>query len=510
MNLNEIFQIAWTYLRSMWRFRWYSLVLTWLVVVIGWVYVGTMPDQYKVDAKLYVDTESVLRPLMRGLTLESNIGNRLRLLSKTLLSRPNMEKLSRLSDLDVTATNPQQMERLLNNLSDNIILRTDRRDTNLYNISYSNRNPEVANKVVKGLLTILVESTLGESRENSSTAQEFLDRQIAEYGDRLASAEQKLNDFKRKNAKLMPTLRKGYFQSLQTSQVELEKSELNLKEATNKRDEIQRQMRGEEPVLGLGTPQKSKYVSSPLDTKIVELKDQRNELLLKYTELHPQVVSIDEKIKLLESQKRGEVTEKETGVATEPDLDKNPVYQQLKISLAQTETQIATLSVRVKEFKDRTKSLQSMVDTIPNVETELSKLTREYEVNKKNYNALVSRLETAKMSEEVEQTGEGVKIRVIDPPSFPNSPSGPNRKILNTAVLAIGLVVGLALSFVFSQIKPVFHEHRELRNELGLPVLGSVSRIKTSELLEKKKIEYGVFVGSTSVLFLSYGLVLII
>ena len=508
MNLHELIQLVWTYLRSMWRFRWYAMALAWVVVLSGWIFVGRMPDIYSVSSKLYVDTESVLRPLMRGLTLETNISQRLRLMTKTMLSRPNMEKLARLTDLDVTATTPQQMDRLLTGLSKDVILRTDRRDPNLYDISYSHKDPEIAKKVVQGLLTIIVEGTLGESQENSSTAQQFLDKQIKEYEARLVETEEKLKAFKRKNTKMMPTLRKGYFQSLQSTQIEQERAELELKEATNKRTELLRQMKGEEPVFGILESPRRQLVNSPIDSKIKDLKDQRNDLLLKYTELHPQIVSIDEKIKLLEAQKRGEVSEEETGVAIEPELDKNPVYQQIKMSLAQTETQIATLTVRVKEFKDRIQNLQNMVDTIPDIETELGKLNRDYEVNKKKYDTLVSRMETAKMSEDVEQTGDGVKIRVIDPPILPRSPSGPNRLLFNIATFVLAIGMALALSFVLSQIRPVYHDQRSLRLSTGVPVLGSVSRIWTPELLKKKKVEYGGFIAAFSVLFISLGLIL--
>lgn len=484
------------------------MALAWLIVVSGWVFVNRMPDVYTVTARLYLDTESVLRPLMRGLALESNISQRLSLLTKTLLSRPNMEKLARLADLDVTATTTQKMDKLLTDLSDNIRLRTDRRDPNLYDISYSHNNPEIAKKVVQGLLTIIVESTLGESRENSSTAQQFLDKQIKEYETRLTETEEKLKQFKTKNTAMMPTLRTGYFQSLQTTQIELERAELELKEASNRRSELIRQMKGEEPVFGIVESSQKQQINSPLDSKIKDLKDQKNDLLLKYTDLHPQIVSIDEKIKLLEAQKRGEVSEKETGVASEPELDKNPVYQQIKLSLAQTEAQIATLQVRVKEYRERIDKLQNMIDTIPQIETELGKLNRDYTLNKKNYDALVARLETAKMSQDVEQTGDGVKIRVIDPPILPRTPSGPKRGILNAGVFVVAVALALVVSFFLSQLRPVFHDQRTLRLSTGIPVLGSVSRIWTPDLQKKKKIEYGGFIAAISILFISFGLVL--
>ena len=163
----EIFQEVYSHLRSMWRFRWYAMGLAWIIVIVGWMGVYLIPDKYTVTSRVHVDTESVLRPLLRGLAIEPNISQRLRIMSRTLLSRPNMAKLARMTDLDIKAGNQKELDKIIDRLASNIRLKSDRRNNNLYQLTYTGPDPKVAKNVVQNLLTIFVESSLGQSRENT-------------------------------------------------------------------------------------------------------------------------------------------------------------------------------------------------------------------------------------------------------------------------------------------------------------------------------------------------------
>ena len=102
--MQEVIAQAMTYLWGIWRHKWLALGLAWIVALAGWAYVWQMPESYVATAKLYVDTNSVLRPLMRGLAITPDVNQRMSMMSRTLLSRPNLEKLARMTDLDLQAT----------------------------------------------------------------------------------------------------------------------------------------------------------------------------------------------------------------------------------------------------------------------------------------------------------------------------------------------------------------------------------------------------------------------
>lgn len=493
--MQEIIDQILGHLRSTWRFRWYIHLIAWPLCAAGWVYVYQMPDVYKASARVFVDTQSVLRPLLRGLAIDSNIGQEVGLMTRTILSRPNLEKIARMTDLDLSVTTPEAMESQLNRLRRTIKFSGGERG-NLYNISYEDRNPDLAKSVVQSVLTLFVETSLGGSRKDSTDAQQFLDEQIKNYEDKLIAAEEELKAFKRKNLGQMPGAGKEYYSSLQSAQEQLASAELLLNEATNRRDELQRQLRGEEPTFGIvAPPVTQQFANSALDVRIQNLQTRLDDLLLQYTNKHPDVTALQRTIKNLEQQKDKELEQirQSTPEHTAGNLETNPVYQQLKISLGQAEANVAGLKVRVQRHKSTVDKLVRSVDTIPEVEAEFQRLNRDYGVYKSNYDTLVQRRESARISEKAGQSSDNVKFRVVDPPFVGGEPVSPNRPVLISGVLAGGFIFGLAFAFFMSQLKPTYDSPRNITNDLAVPVFGTVSRVWTGNMHFKRRMDVLVF-----------------
>lgn len=499
--MQEILQQILVYLRAMWRYRWYAMVSAWVIVLIGWFVVARMPDQYSASARVYVNTDTMLRPLLRGLTVQTDVGQRLRLMTKTLLSRPNMEKVARMTDLDIKAKTPEAMEGLLNSLASKIHIGTTRRE-NLYTISYENHDPQVAKRVVQALLTIFVETTLGESRADTDSAQKFLDQQISDYEKKLVEAENRLMDFKRKNMGMLPGQGGDFFSRLETATSELQQAKLSMREAQNRRDELKRQLEDAEDASSQYMVPETP-VTSALDARIQNLETTLDQLLLKYTPEYPDVKEIKRTIAALKKQKQEELAAMTHNPQDNVGAD-NPMQQQLRLALGEADANLAAMKVRVNEYEERINKLQKLVDTLPVVETELKRLNRDYSINKKNYDQLVSRRESAKLSEEAGQTGDDVRFKVIDPPRVPLKPSGPNRLLYSTLVLIVGIGAALGLAFLLSQIKPTIYDRKTLRHISGLPVFGSVSKVWTSEGLIRRRMEIAGFSAVSVLLALSF------
>ena len=147
------------YLRAAWRRRWMGVIIAWLVCGVGWVAVYTIPNQFESSARLFVDADAVLTPLLRGLAADSAPTTQLEILQRTLLSRPNLEKLVSKTDLDLTLNSPSDRERLLTRLASEIHVNPQTK--NLFTITYRDKSPKVAHDVVQTLLTIFVESATG-------------------------------------------------------------------------------------------------------------------------------------------------------------------------------------------------------------------------------------------------------------------------------------------------------------------------------------------------------------
>jgi len=184
--------------KGVWKYRWYSAVIAWVFVLAGGIKVYTLPDDYQASARVFVDTQSILKPLLSGMTTIPNVEQQVSIMSRTLLSRPNLEKVLRMVDLDIKAKTVKDHEQLINNLASQIAITGTGRD-DLYTLSYSNENPKLAKEVVQSLLTIFVEGSFGDKKQDTANAVQFIDTQIKSYEEKLVTAENALKDFKLKN-----------------------------------------------------------------------------------------------------------------------------------------------------------------------------------------------------------------------------------------------------------------------------------------------------------------------
>ena len=485
-----------SYVWGIWRFRWLALVVVWIIALAGWLVVQQVPESYVGSARVYVDSNNVLRPLLQGLAIQPNVNQRVAMMSRTLLSRPNLEKVMRMTDLDLQVQTDREKEELLTDLRDSISLTADRTNESLYTIEVNDERRDTAKRITQALITVFIEGGLSGKREDSAGAQDFLDQQIAEYEKRMAEAENRLAMFKQKYLGALPGESGGYYERLDQAKQDLSTAQLQLKEMENRRDELQRQVDGEEPVF-MSSGAGAVAVSSPLDARIQALNAQVDSLLARYTDRHPEVRQMRSLIAELEAQKRSElarVRSKDYGDAY-AGLTSSPVYQSMRSMLAESDAVVAELQVRVAEYEKRVKTLTDQVNNVPVIEAELKQLDRDYQVIATKHQDLLARRESAKLGEDVEQTASDVTFRVIDPPFVPSKPSEPNKLLLNSLVLLFSIVAGAAVALLASLIKPVIVDQQSLVKLTGLPLLGVVTIVPSPE--QKKRETLGLVAYSS-------------
>ncbi|SFM24016.1 polysaccharide chain length determinant protein, PEP-CTERM locus subfamily [Ectothiorhodospira mobilis] len=481
------------YVRDTWRYRWIILLIAWVVSLVGWAYATRLPDVYEASARVHVDTDSMLRPLLRGLAVDSNPGQRVAFMTRTMLTTPNLESVARATDLHLQARSDADMQRIVEQLRSSIrISAGGRNDNNIYSISYTHADPQRAYDVVQALLNRFVEGALGEFRSGTDQAQRFLEAQIQAYEQRLRAAEERLAEFRRENAGMLPDDRGDYYARLQAARNALEETRLKIREAVNRRDEIRRQLVGEAPTFGImGGGGIS--ATAAIDARIRNLQERLDELLLTYTERHPDIQSIQRTIEDLEAQREETLRLARQSGPTAEQLNANPVYQQMRMSLSSVEVELASLRARERQQQAEVEELQRLVDVIPEIEAQLKRLNRDYEVNREQYQQLLRRREIANVSERLEEQGNQVQFRVIEPARVPSTPSAPNRPALFTLSSLGGIALGAGLAFLIGQLRPVFHNRRSLNSVTGFPVLGTVSRVTGPQVRMRERVELGAF-----------------
>ena len=478
-------------LKAIWRYRWYAVVFAWIIALGGWTVVYRMPDRYEADARVHVDTQSVLRPLLSGLAVQPNLDQMVGMMSRTLISRPNLEKVIRMVDLDAGLKTDEDRAQLITRLTNEISIKSAGRE-NLYTISYVDRDPQVAKRVVQSLLTLFVEGNVVDNRKDSDSARRFIDEQLQGYREKLVDAENAITEFKRRHLGLLPGEGPGYFARLVEAKSALSRAALELKEAENSRDSIKKQLASENE-SPLPSPSTDKVVGegvnkpeTELDARIRALGQKLDGLRTSYTEQHPDIVAIVRIIEQLKEQKEVEARQMEAeakqkaaeasvkGPSPSAAQTKGPVYQQLTLSLTTAESNVAAMKTRVAEYSQRYAELQAAANAVPQVEAAYTQLTRDYEVNRTRYEELLKRRDSAQISGDMEASDAATAFHVIDPPQVPLVASAPNRRLLMTEVLFAALVGGLGLAFLISQIRPTINDERRLREVTGLQVFGTV------------------------------------
>src|SRR6185437_15663288 len=298
--MDELIREAKYLLRGMWQRRWLGLAVMWVVGVTAALVIMRIPDKYEASARIYVDTQSVLKPLMTGIAVQPNVEQKLAILSRTLISRPNVEKLMRMADLDLATHSKPDEDRIVDGLMKSLQIVSAGRD-NLYTLSYRDTDPQRAKRVVQSLTSIFLDTSLGGKRKDSDTAKKFIDDQIKVYEKKLEDAENRLKEFKLKNMSYASADGKDYYGKINEVSQALAQARLELHQAENSRDALKRQVAGEEPTFLPDVTEQA-----PADSSATSVDARLDTLRMRYTDDHPDIVGLKRVIADLEAQQKTE------------------------------------------------------------------------------------------------------------------------------------------------------------------------------------------------------------
>jgi polysaccharide chain length determinant protein (PEP-CTERM system associated) len=344
---------------------------------------------------------------------------------------------------------------------------------------------------------------LGDKRQDSRSAVKFIDEQIKHYEETLQASENRLKEFKLKYMGVSTRDGQDYFGRLSRLQGDIENAKLDLQAAEQTRDAYKRELAGETatylPEQGAGS--QSREAVPEIDARLAVLKKELDDESRKYTDEHPDVVATKRLIAQLEQQRKTEIEarRKAAGESTASPVERNPVYQQIRVALADAEANVASSRARLSALQGQYQALKTQASLVPQVEAEFTQLTRDYDVQKKTYETLLARREAAGMGVGAQDTG-GAQFRVIDPPRVLPDPVPPTRLMLLGIAFAGSLLIGLLASFVANETVPIFHDARRLGVLSKRPILGMVSMLPSEALMRRRRRDAYLFAGGLGAL----------
>ena len=512
--MNDLLSPLFNLLPAMWHKRWWGLAAAWVVAIVGLAGVSLYKARYEASATVYVDSQSTLRPLLQGLAVEPNVGDQVSMLARTLLSRANLDTVIDANHLLPPGASQAQREQLRQQLAKTVKVKISggSASNNIYEVSYVSHDPARTLGVVNVLMALFVKHGLSTNQQDSRQALKFIDSQIALYSGKLQDMETRLREFRSDH----PGYSVPGANNLAAQQGQLQDQVITLQAqlaaATSSRDALQGQLASVRPTLspdlvpGMMGGQAAQ--PSAIDQRIVVLRNRLSDLLQRYTDAYPDVIATRQSLAQLEAERAREQRQAANHPAAAHDYSDatNPVYQQLRVSLAQSNANVASLQTQLSELHARLQQLEQRERQMPGLDERYVQLTRNFGVLNDTYQKLMQRREAAMLSLNQEDSRRKDYFHVVDPPRLAPSPLPPHRSLLVAAVLLLSLAAGLGTAYAYVLLLPTYHTARQLRETSERPVLGAISLVMTPARVARERRDQGLFwFGSGALVLLFAG-----
>ncbi len=517
--------------RRRWLFFWSFLSVLCLATVASFF----IPKVYKTSTTILIERDSVINPLTRGLATTSEMQERLRTIRQGILSRPLIEKVIRKLDLDKEVRTPEELDALIRKIQNQLDINI--RGSDLFIVTYTGSDPVMVKQLIDTLTALYIEENISAKRSDTYQAFDFINEQLQIYKKKLEESEKTLREFKEANLKdlqyrtsvtsvtqsaeggskevqvssgpIVGGLLGGGAQNANLAKLEqyqnsLNEVEMSLKPLYSKLESLKKQLATEDPVIIIPSTSASPALSDPAQIRLKELENELATLLTKYKDQHPDVIRVRSEIEEVKKQVRNTRPDKSPTINWNA-AQFNPVYQNLSQEISKTELEISTLERRRDDLKKKIEEYNVKVKTIPTIEQEYIRLTRDYKVNEDIYQMLLRRLEEARISKELEVKEKGTTFKIIEPAIVPLKPSSPSQLLVIFMGLVGGLGAGLGAIVLAEVTYRPFNDQKEAESYLGVPVLATIPRILIDEDIRWRKRSYQIMAMLCSLYILLTG-----
>ena len=430
--------------------------------VLGLGYVT--PKTYTSEALLYADSSSILQPLLRG-SAEVTPIDRINEAREMLQSRSYLEQVAFDAGMLNGGETDSQKSEVTSGLRNALNMSVSNR--NFLELSYSSDSPDKSFRVLSAALNRFVERTSSKKRSESQGAYEFIDAQVSTYRRQLEAAEERLKQFRSENQDGTTSNVQSRIERLRG---DIENLKLAIQQSESEVELTSEQLKEEQPYRTIS----SGGGGSEVDRKIAQLESSLADLRLSYHDSHPDIVAVLGQLEELRERKaRGDVGQRSAGSS---EVIENPVYEQLRLKLTDSQTQLEVQRNRLASLERLLDEAFERAERVAANEAELAELTRDYNVTKNVYEDMLERREKARLSMTLDVEGQGVSYRIQEPASYPTRWDGLQLHQVGMAGPFLGgtMVLGLLVALVMFDNR--VRSSRTLLTQLpgDIPVLASI------------------------------------
>jgi len=450
-----------------------------------------LPKVYKTNTLILIQRQKVPSEYIRQI-ISSDLEDRIRTITQQIKSWSNLEKIIKNFNLYKDPGKNMFMEDKIQDLRKRITVKVSkesRHETNSFEIFFTGKDPRQIAKIANALSSYFINENLKLREDQAIGTSEFLTDELATIRKRLMGKEEGLKDYRKKHMGGLPEQLETNLRILERIQQQIITNQENLRESRNRKILIQQQI-GEARELKkrLSTSIENEKDSDKLPT-LSKMKSQLVALEARYTQKHPNVIRMKEKISELEAKEAKERQVKENTVSEESkNISKTSETEKKLLK------QLREIDIQIKNFKDeeiqlrsQMKKYQIRVENTPKLEQELMSLKRDYDNIRETYSSLLSRKLEAELAVNMEKKQKGEQFRILDPAKPPERPFKPDIIRIFLMSIGLGLALGFGLAYSRETLDTSFRGPNEVENILQIPVLASIPLTYNAVELRKKK-----------------------
>lgn len=494
--------------RALRRRIWLIVIPPVLAFFAALLYSSTLPDLYQSDMLIAIDPQRVPDAFVRTtVTLETD--RRLDALTVKVLSRTVLQQLIEEFDLYPAERETMAVEDVVAKMRANIRVDLEMPrprwgvvpQPTAFHVRFTHPDPKLAAAVAQFLGQSFVEQNITDRGNLAGATNRFLETQLREARSRLEEQERKLEAFRQRHGKELPTQAASNMQALTTAQMRTQSLVESIARDRDRKLMAERLFReaAAEPVVAptvvSPTPSASPIpVNASAQDQLVAARNALAALRMRYQADHPDVVRSERQIVELEAKAAAEQKARasaaaETTAAAAPpqpvqavgDPVRRERLRQMQAEIESLDRQIAFKESEEQRVRLETEEYQRRLEAVPGLESEWISLTRDYDTQQQAYKELLTKSSAAQVAANLEQQDIGERFRIVDPAVVPVNPLPAVRARINGAGLAIGLLLGLAIA-AFLEIKDTsFRSEADVLEVLSVPVLIMVPRIVTAQ-----------------------------
>lgn len=478
-----------------------------LFINVASVIVGlSWSKSYTSSTTIFVEDKNILDPLMQGAAVRTPVTDRSRIAKEVIFGKKVMTQLAEDLGLFAGVHSDIDKERMIDRLRGHTTITQAGRG--LIRIEHSDPDPKTAFRATQRLAEFFILESHEKKLEESKAAYEFIDKQVQEYHDKLQKAEEALKGLRTANIEAgVGGGEMNIVTRINQVMSRIDLSNEQLREAEIKKTSLERQLSGETETSVVLTR------AGQLRTRISELQSQLTTLSLTYHDTHPDVIRIRHQIDDLHEAVKAEEARRQSGARDTTDgrstmadegMVHNPLYQQLRLELAQTKTLIDTLKARIAELSRQLESERGRGKAVHSGDASLAEVTRDYQVNNTLYQDLLKRREQALVSMNINKERQGLGFSIQEEAEMPLRPTGLQLKYAVLTGIGLSILLPLGLLFALVKFDPRIRLSSTIAEQLKVPVLAVIPHLWTpGEVVHfKRELQTSAFitVGTVSVI----------